>query len=71
MFTSSEPRMNRRQMLCSLGNGFGTLGLASVLASEGLLLGSSAQAATSGAINPLAPKPPHFTPRASASSSCL
>ncbi len=29
--------MNRRQMLCSLGNGFGALGLASVLAGEGLL----------------------------------
>ncbi|HWG45597.1 MAG TPA: DUF1501 domain-containing protein [Gemmataceae bacterium] len=58
-----QPRMNRRQMLCSLGNGFGALGLASVLAGEGLL-GSSLQAATSGASNPLAPKAPHFTPRA-------
>src|SRR5690348_9962179 len=57
------PLMNRRQMLCSLGNGFGALGLASVLAGEGLL-GSPAQAATSGASNPLAPKAPHFTPRA-------
>ena len=58
-----QPRMNRRQMLCSLGNGFGALGLASVLAGEGLL-GSSLQAATSGPSNPLAPKAPHFTPRA-------
>jgi hypothetical protein len=55
--------MNRRQMLCSLGNGFGALGLASVLAGEGLL-GSPARAATGGASNPLAPKAPHFTPRA-------
>jgi hypothetical protein len=58
-----QPSMNRRQMLCSLGNGFGALGLASVLAGEGLL-GSPVQAATSGASNPLAPKPPHFPPRA-------
>ncbi len=57
------PLMNRRQMLCSLGNSFGTLGLASVLAGEGLLR-APAQAATSGASNPLAPKPPHFPPRA-------
>jgi hypothetical protein len=49
-------------MLCSMGNGFGVLGLASVLASEGLL-GSPARAAT-GTNNPLAPKAPHFTPRA-------
>jgi hypothetical protein len=55
--------MNRRQMLCSLGNGFGALGLASVLAGEGLL-GSPVRAATAGASNPLAPKAPHFQPRA-------
>ncbi len=54
-----HPWMTRRQMLCRLGNGFGALGLASVLAGEGLL-GSTAQAAS----NPLAPKAPHFPPRA-------
>ncbi len=57
-----HPWMTRRQMLCSLANGFGALGLASVLASEGLL-GSAARAASS-ASNPLASKAPHFTPRA-------
>lgn len=57
-----QPLMSRRQLLCSLGNGFGALGLASVLAGEGLL-GSTARAAT-GASNPLAPKAPHFPPRA-------
>ncbi len=57
-----QPLMTRRQMLCSLGNGFGALGLASVLANEGLL-GSTAHAAT-GASNPLAPKAPHFPARA-------
>ncbi|HEY7311426.1 MAG TPA: DUF1501 domain-containing protein [Gemmataceae bacterium] len=53
--------INRRQMLCSLGNGFGALGLASVLAGEGLLA-STARAA--GSSNPLAPKAPHFPARA-------
>src|SRR6185437_11198125 len=57
-----QPRMTRRQMLCSMGNGFGALGLTSVLASEGVL-GSVARAASS-ANNPLAPKAPHFPPRA-------
>src|SRR5690242_5888901 len=57
------PLMTRRQMLCSLGNGFGALGLASMLAGEGLL-GSTARAAISSASNPLAPKAPHFPPRA-------
>ncbi|MGH7170839.1 MAG: DUF1501 domain-containing protein, partial [Gemmataceae bacterium] len=57
------PSMSRRQMLCSLGNGFGALGLASVLAGEGLL-GSTARAAAGSASNPLAPKAPHFPPRA-------
>jgi hypothetical protein len=52
------PWMTRRQMLCSLGNGFGWLGLASVLAGE------AAARAASGASNPLAPKAPHFPPRA-------
>src|SRR5690349_3304713 len=59
MFNSRRPILNRREMLCRLGNGFGTLGLASVLSGEGLL-----QAATGGAANPLAPKAPHFPPRA-------
>jgi Protein of unknown function (DUF1501) len=63
MFPLWQPLMNRRQMLCRLGNGFGALGLASVLADEAVL-GSPARAAMSGASNPLAPKAPHFTPRA-------
>src|SRR5262245_53166068 len=53
-----QPWITRRQMLCSLGSGFGALGLASVLASE------TALAATGDANNPLAPKAPHFPPRA-------
>jgi hypothetical protein len=61
------PQMNRRQMLCQIGGGFGALGLATMLAGEGLLT-STAKAAdapqTPGADNPLAPKAPHFRPRA-------
>jgi hypothetical protein len=49
--------MNRRDMLRRCGAGFGTLGLASVLADAGLL------AAPSSA-NPLDSKPPHFPARA-------
>jgi hypothetical protein len=50
--------LDRRQLLCQLGNGFGLLGLASVLAGEGLL------AAEGRAGNPLAPRKPHFAPKA-------
>jgi hypothetical protein len=56
MLFASHSLMSRRQMLCRLGNGFGALGLAGVLA-------PSLSAATSEA-NPLAPKAPHFAPRA-------
>jgi hypothetical protein len=53
--------LDRRQLLCRLGNGFGALGLASVLAREGLLA-STAEAGR--AVNPLAPKKPHFPAKA-------
>jgi hypothetical protein len=53
---------SRRQWLSQMGTGFGTLGLASVLAESGLLGSNSAQAAA--ATNPLAPRSPHFAPRA-------
>jgi hypothetical protein len=47
-------RVSRREVLCKIGGGFGALGLASLFAEAGW----------SGAENPLAPKAPHFTPRA-------
>jgi hypothetical protein len=50
--------MTRRDMLQHLGAGLGALGLATVFADGGLL------AQPAGAVNPLAPKPPHFRPRA-------
>lgn len=52
---------SRRNWLSQMGTGFGTLGLASVLAEAGLLGNNTAQAA---AASPLAPRTPHFTPRA-------
>src|SRR3954464_10763656 len=47
--------ISRRQMLARVGTGLGTLGLASLLNDQHLLAGGT---------NPLAPKPPHFKPRA-------
>jgi hypothetical protein len=54
--------LTRRQMLCRSGMGFGSLGLASLMAAEGLLT-PPAQAETN-AVNPLAPKAPHFPGKA-------
>ncbi len=49
--------LSRRQMLQRVGTGLGAIGLASVLADRRLL-------AADAAVSPLAPKTPHFTPRA-------
>src|SRR5476651_112445 len=48
--------LTRRDMLQRVGTGFGLVGLAGLLNEQSLL----AQAPT----NPLAPKPPHFAPKA-------
>src|SRR4051812_15101927 len=45
--------LSRRQLLARVGTGLGTLGLAAMLDQLGLLAG-----------NPLAPKKPHFAPKA-------
>src|SRR3954453_9068718 len=52
---------SRRELLRRSGLGFGMLGLAGVLAADGSLL---AGPAPPGAVNPLAPKRPHFRARA-------
>ena len=49
-------QLSRREVLCRIGGGFGGLGLATVLADAGLLAAEQ----PAGAVNPLAPKPPHF-----------
>ncbi len=52
------PPFTRRELLSRIGAGFGTLGLAGVLAESNLLAASGKSAA------PLAVKPPHFAPKA-------
>jgi hypothetical protein len=65
MLLNSKRPVTRRELLRQLGNGFGTIGLASVLANEGLF-GASAEATVrnGSSATPLAPRAPHFTPRA-------
>src|SRR5438105_10845274 len=54
------PRLlSRRQMLQQMGTGLGLIGLAALLGEAGL-----APAANAAPVNPLAPKLPHFSPRA-------
>ena len=64
-FANPHPHfLSRRDFLQRTGSGFGMLALTSLLAESGLL-GSSAQAAAPAeAVNPLAPKPPHFPVKA-------
>ena len=50
--------MSRRELLRRSGVGMGMLGLAGLMADEGLR--SARAAAPSGYTNPMAPKPPHF-----------
>ncbi len=60
----------RRQFFTTTAGGIGAVALASLLQEEGLLGGSRLEAGTIGSsaddptTNPLAPKHPHFTPRA-------
>ena len=61
--TLHNGQLSRREALRKMGAGFGSLGLAGVLQQSGLTV---AGAATTSAAepSPLAPKPPHFAPRA-------
>ncbi len=52
---------SRRDFLTSSASGIGLLALASLLRDDGLL---AAAPPSAGAVNPLAPKPPHFAPKA-------
>src|SRR5690349_16057458 len=61
IFEHLPPRLlTRRQMLGQMGTGLGLLGLAAVLQESGVVAASTLAALT----NPLAPKQPHFAPRA-------
>ena len=57
--TNIRPTISRREMLNRMGAGFGSLGLAAMLAEQNML-----QAGPVNAASPLAPKIPHFAPRA-------
>ncbi len=52
--------ISRREMLSRCANGFGSVALLSLLQGKSQMLGDSAREPA----NPLAPKPPHFAPRA-------
>jgi hypothetical protein len=57
--------LSRRDFFRRAGCGFGTLALAGLLDSQGLLAGPPvANASGSPALNPLAPRPPHFGAKA-------
>jgi hypothetical protein len=57
--------LSRRDFLHRAGCGFGSLALAGLLDREGLLAGPTvADASGSSALNPLAPRPPHFQAKA-------
>ena len=67
----SQPSLTRRALFSRIGGGFGTLGLAGVLADAGMLVPALASPPatvqnTEGAVlnHPLAPRPPHFPARA-------
>ncbi len=53
---------SRRDFLRRAGGGFGTIALAALLAEQGLP--ADAAEGPAAALNPLAPRPPHFKPRA-------
>src|SRR4051794_10630166 len=53
------PSISRRRMLQDCAGGFGSLALAALLAEE-----SKADTPPVAKVNPLAPRPPHFAPRA-------
>ncbi|MCP4813916.1 MAG: DUF1501 domain-containing protein, partial [Planctomycetaceae bacterium] len=56
---SIRSSISRREMLNRMGAGFGSLGLAAMLAQDSMTLAAPANNAA-----PLAPKIPHFAPKA-------
>lgn len=54
--------LNRRQLLARCGMGMGSLGLSSLLASQGMMQASEKDKPSP--LNPLWPRSPHFVPRA-------
>lgn len=59
-------RQSRRRFLGHMGYGIGAAALAQLLAQDGVLGPAAVPAADGELANPLAPRPPHFAPRAKA-----
>jgi hypothetical protein len=60
---SPERFPSRREMLRRSGMGFGSLALGALMADSGMLRPAAA-ASDNGSVSPLAPKRPHFAPKA-------
>lgn len=56
----------RREFLNTTASGLGMMALGAMLSNDGLLKPSAAAAGELADLNPLAPKPPHFAPKAKA-----
>lgn len=54
----------RREFLWQTGAGFGSVALSGMLARDGFFSSTASAAQSEGFANPLAPKPPHFAPKA-------
>ena len=69
-FVAMDPReiiqLTRRDFLTTTASGLGLLALASVLDGEGLLAAEAKSRTVGPPANPLAPRPPHFAPKAKA-----
>ena len=64
--TAAPSLISRRDLLQRAGNGLGVLGLASLLADEGLLAAGSPTPSSSSTADPLAPRTGHFPAKAKA-----
>src|SRR5947209_12321386 len=64
MHLTHETGQSRRNFLATTASGIGTLAVASLLRDEGLLAADATR--LDEASNPLAPRPPHFAPKAKA-----
>ena len=61
---SAEGLVTRRDWLRRAGGGMGLLSLAALLADEGLLVNPARRPASRPAIDPMAPRSPHFPAKA-------
>jgi len=64
MFLAPQSPLKRRDFLLRSGGGCGAIALTALLTSEGLMQAAAGNEAAGGVSNPLAPRRPHFAPRA-------